>query len=124
MTMSFTSRFGRRIHRSVQAELDGAAAHEAHGRSAAAFRHLERAHVLAQAATGQHVRVHWAMLCWGMRHRDAGEMLGQAWRLAGALLKTWLGCVPRGNTGGASVSGFAPMPIPPDLQRLIDAAHA
>jgi len=124
MTLNFTSRFGRRIHRAVQAELDRAAALEAQGRSAATFRHLERAHVLAQAATGEHVRVHWAMLSWGVRHRVVGEVLGQVWRLAGALLKTRLGCVPRGNTGGTNVSGLRSMPIPPDLQRLIDAARA
>lgn len=92
------------------------------GDAASAFVHLERAHVLAQASTPEHVRVHWAMFCWGLRQHAAGECIGQVWRLAGALLKTWL-WVPPGNTGGTNVSGFKPMPIPPDLQSLIDQAR-
>jgi hypothetical protein len=78
--------------------------------------------VLAQASTVGHVRVHWAMLRWALRQSAAGEAVGQAWRIAGAALKTWL-WVPVGNTGGANVSGFRPMTVPPDLQRRIDAAR-
>ncbi|AGW95354.1 hypothetical protein N234_35415 [Ralstonia pickettii DTP0602] len=40
------------------------------------------------------------------------------------MLTTWLGWLPIGNTGGANVSGFKAMPVPADLQRLIDAARA
>src|SRR5262245_52516267 len=122
--MTLRTRFGRRIHPSVQAELDAAAACDAQGRSGAAFGHLERAHVLGQADTLEHVRAHWAMLTWALRHNAAGEVWGQAWRLLGAALKTWVGRVPMGNTGGANVSGFKPMPVPADLQRLIDAARS
>ena len=35
----------------------------------------------------------------------------------GAAAKTAFGRVPRGNTGGANVSPFAPMPIPPGRAR-------
>jgi hypothetical protein len=62
------------------------------------------------------------MLRWALRHHAAGEALGQAWRIVGATLKTWL-WVPTGNTGGANVSGLRPMPVPADLQRLIDTAR-
>ncbi|RFA29999.1 hypothetical protein CAI21_08880 [Alkalilimnicola ehrlichii] len=31
--------------------------------------------------------------------------------------------IPAGNTGGANVSPFKPMPIPPDLAELIDEAR-
>ena len=116
--------FATRIRASVQDELDAAAAHEARGEFATAFRRLERAHVLGQFSTREHVRVHWAMLRWGLRHRAHGEVAGQLWRLLGALLKTAPGWVPAGNTGGTRVSGFRPMPVPRDLQRLIDAARA
>src|SRR5215510_7537240 len=71
LKMTLTTRFGTRIRPSVQAELDAAAACEAHGRAGEAFGHLERAHVLGQADTLQHVRVHWAMLRWGLRNRSA-----------------------------------------------------
>jgi len=120
----FYSNFARRIHPSVQAEVDAAAGLEARGDPVSAFAHLERAHILGQQSTVQHVRVHWAMFRWALRQEVAGEAVGQAWRLVSAVLKTWLGWLPAGNTGGANVSGFAPMPVPTDLQRLIDAARA
>jgi hypothetical protein len=38
--------------------------------------------------------------------------------LAAALFsRLW---VPVGNTGGANVSAFRPMPVPEDLQRLLE----
>ena len=116
-------RFARRIHPWVQFELDAADLAEARAERALAFRHLERAHVLGQAATVEHVRVHWRMLLWSLRHRQSREAAGQLGRLAAAALMTGFGWLPDGNTGGADVSAFRPMPIPPDLQHLIDAAR-
>jgi hypothetical protein len=121
--MLLYSNFALRINPSVKAELDAAAGVEARGDRVAAFEHLERAHILGQQSTVQHVRVHWAMFRWALRHNVAGEALGQAWRIVGAALKTWL-WVPTGNMGGANISGFRPMPVPADLQRLIDGARA
>jgi hypothetical protein len=63
------------------------------------------------------------MFRWALRQNIAGEAFGQTWRILAAVLKTWLGGLPIGNTGGANVSGFRPMPVPADLQRLIDAAR-
>lgn len=120
--MNVSLRYARRIRPFVRHELDAAARLESRGEFNSAFGHLERAHVLGQASTVEHVRVHWAMFCWALRLNIAGEAVGQAWRVAGALLKTWL-WVPVGNTGGAGVSGFKPMPVPPDLQRCIDIAR-
>lgn len=89
------------------------------GQSDPAFRHLERAHILGQRHTRAHVSVHWWMLRVGMRRGDAGEVLGQMARLVAALLfsRIW---VPLGNTGGANVSAFKPMPIPEDLRQLVE----
>jgi Protein of unknown function (DUF3703) len=120
--MNLSAQFARRIRPSVQAELAAARWQALRGCTDLAFHHLERAHILGQASTLEHVRVHWAMLAFALRHKDARELLGQAWRIAGAALKTWL-WVPVGNTGGANVSGLRPMPVPADLQRLIDAAR-
>lgn len=116
-------RFARRIRSSVQFELDAASDADARGEAQFAFRHLERAHVLGQITTVEHVRAHWRMLLWAARHRKVGEALGQCWRLVAAAAITGIGRLPAGNTGGADVSGFRPMPIPPDLQRAIDAAR-
>jgi hypothetical protein len=88
-----------------------------------AFAHLERAHVLGQASTREHVRVHWAMLRWASRHRDGREFLGQLVRLAAAATKTFVGMVPTGNTGGANVHPLRPMPIDADLADIIERAR-
>lgn len=117
------SRFARRIRTSVQLELDAAHQAETNADPGVAFHHLERAHVLGQASTVEHIRVHWRMFTWGLRQRKPREALGQAWRLVGAALLTGIGWLPEGNTGGSNVSGIRSMPVPDDLQRLIEAAR-
>lgn len=116
--------FGKRIRPAVDTELRQAAAAEAAGHVDAGFHHLERAHVLGQASTVQHVRVHVQMLLWALRHRVAREVRGQVLRIVGAATKTAFGWVPTGNTGGANVSPFRPLPIPPDLQRVLTDARS
>ena len=110
--------FADHIRPYVDEELRAARADPDHG-----FAHLERAHVLGQASTREHVRVHWAMLIWAWRNRDARELFGQAFRLAGAATKTFIGFVPTGNTGGANVSPFKPMSVDPELAAIIAAAR-
>lgn len=105
----------------VTAELLSADACERHGRPLDAFAHLERAHVLSQSSTIEHVRVHIHMLSWSLRQRDAREARGQILRIVGAASKTPFGLVPIGNTGGSNVSPIRPMPIPADLAALIAA---
>jgi hypothetical protein len=117
------SKFSRRIRSSIHSELDAARRADACGQEDVAFRHLERAHVLGQAATVEHVRVHWYLLLRAIRHRKPGEAAGQVWRLIAAALLTVFGWLPVGNTGGANVDGFRRMPIAPDLQSIIDAAR-
>lgn len=117
-------RFGRRIHPLVSAEIAAARAAEVNSDPAASFRHLERAHVLGQSSTAQHVRVHLHMLAWATRHHDAREVIGQLLRVIGAAGGTWVGLVPHGNTGGSRVSGFRSMPIPDDLADQIAAVGA
>ncbi len=115
--------FGTRIRPHVTRELEQATAAERDGRPSRAFEHLEKAHVLGQASTREHVRVHWAMLRFGARQRQLREVAGQVLRLVGASTKTGLGLVPPGNTGGSNINAFRRLPIPEDLQRVIDAAH-
>lgn len=117
-------RFERQIHPLISAEIAAAKAAEENGDPAAGFRHLEHAHVLGQSSTAQHVRVHLNVLAWATRHHDAREGVGQILRVIGAVAGTWLGLVPRGNTGGSKISGFRPMPIPDDLADQIAAARA
>ena len=84
----------------------------------AAFRHLERAHVLAQRMTGRHTFVHWRMLVAGLRCGDVREVVGQVPRIMASILfsRLW---VPRGNSGRSRVSAFKPMPVPADLRHLV-----
>lgn len=116
--------FGNRIRPYVDVELAAAHVAERAGDSTRAFHHLQRAHVLGQRSTVQHVRVHIRMLSWGMRHNKPREVLGQVTRVIGAATKTWLGLVPQGNTGAADVSPFKPMEVPDDLAELIDVARS
>jgi Protein of unknown function (DUF3703) len=84
----------------------------------AAFRHLERAHVLAQRMTGRHTFIHWRMLVAGLRRGDLREVVGQVPRIAASMLFSQL-WVLRGNSGRARVSAFQPMPVPADLRHLV-----
>lgn len=114
--------FAKVIRPHVTEELRRAHTAQADGKPAVAFGHLERAHVLGQASTREHVRVHWEMLLWGLSQRNPREVAGQIFRLVGAATKTSFGMVPAGNTGGSNVSPFEPLPISSDLGSLIEQA--
>lgn len=108
-----------KTHAAIQKELALASRMARGGHAQESFRHLERAHILGQSSTVQHVRVHWKMLVWGWRQMHAREVLGQIQRIIGAVVATPLGMLPRGNTGGANVSPFRSMPVPQDLEDLL-----
>jgi hypothetical protein len=84
--------------------------------------HLERAHILSQPLAALHVRTHGAMLRSALLRRDRREIVGQVFRLVVAGPGSLTGRYPVGNTGGASVSAFEPMPIPEDLRVVLDEA--
>lgn len=90
------------------------------GRLDAAFRHLERAHVLGQRHVIPHVRAHWLMLKIGLARRAPAEVLGQTVRIVLGLLGSAIHVVPVGNTGGTDISMFKRLPIAPDIARFID----
>ncbi len=103
----------------VQAELDAARRPASRASQTEGFHNLERAHVLSQVSTREHVRVHWRMMIWAMQQRDVKEFAGQLVRIVGAATKTAFGLVPSGNTGGANVSPFRPMPIAEDIAAIL-----
>lgn len=115
--------FRRRITPHVDAELLQARELSRVGERAAAFAHLENAHVLGQSSTWLHVKVHAKMLIWAIGSRRAGELFGQLVRIIGAATKTFIGLVPTGNTGGANVRAWRSMPIRPELSALIEQAQ-
>ena len=116
--------FTRNIRPYVEEELALARNDQNYGNKAEAFAHLENAHVLGQASTRLHVKVHVQMLLWAVRQGNIGEFFGQLFRIAGAATKTVFGLVPHGNTGGANVSPFKAMPIKPDLNTIIKKARS
>lgn len=116
--------FATLIRPHVDAELRAAETAEARGDAALAFSHLERAHVLGQPSTVQHVRVHWRMFRWGWRHGRMRECTGQVLRIVGAATKTFAGLVPTGNTGGSDVSPFRPLPVAPELEAILRRVRA
>jgi hypothetical protein len=81
---------------------------------------LERAHVLGQRDFARHWRVHVLMLRAAWAAKEARELRGQLLRLALTPIGHLTRRLPRGNTGRANVSAFAPMSVPADLQRLLD----
>lgn len=87
-----------------------------------AWRHLERAHILGQPYPVEHTTVHFKMLLFGFKTRKLKEIVGQLPRLLVGGIKSWAGTIPVGNTGGANVTAWKPMPIPHDLKAIIQQA--
>ncbi|MEO5996722.1 MAG: DUF3703 domain-containing protein [Chitinophagaceae bacterium] len=91
----------------------------AKGNLQCAFRHLERSHVIGQAWFTQHTYVHWLMFRFGIKIKDKSEILGQLPRLLFGGVKSFVGLIPVGNTGGANVPPLQAMEIPADLKMIL-----
>ena len=111
---------GRIVREAFDRECQSSRAARDAGDLERAFHHLERAHILGQRKTWLHLRSHVGMLGIAWQRRDLREIPGQLIRIVAAALfsRLW---VPVGNTGGANVSAMRPMPVPPDLQAILDA---
>lgn len=80
--------------------------------------HLERAHVIGQAYPYEHSCVHWKMLLFGFRIKNAKEILGQIPRLFIGGVKSFVGEIPVGNTGGANIPPLRSLPIENDIKEV------
>ena len=107
------------LRNAYKAELSAANSAAAGGKVEVAFHHLERAHILSQRHTSEHVQVHWLMLRLGASVGAWREVIGQSTRIVAAAVfsRIW---VPIGNTGRANVSAMRPMPIPDDLRSVLE----
>jgi hypothetical protein len=83
------------------------------------WRHLERAHILGQPYPVAHTAVHWKMLKFGIEIKNSKEIIGQLPRLLFGGVKSFVGKIPTGNTGGANVPPLLSMEIPEDLLLII-----
>lgn len=84
-----------------------------------AWRRLERAHIIGQSWPKEHSYTHWLMLKFGLKIKNTKEIIGQVPRLLFGGVKSFVGKIPVGNTGGANVHPLRPMEIPEDLQKMI-----
>lgn len=84
------------------------------------WHHLERAHILGQPYPFHHTLVHWKMLLFGFKIKDRREIIGQIPRLLVGGIKSFVGEIPVGNTGGANVPPLKIMEIPEELKRIIE----
>ena len=83
------------------------------------WKYLERAHILGQPYPIAHSKVHWKMFLFGIRIKNTKEIIGQIPRLVFGGVKSFVGKIPIGNTGGANVHPLLPMTMPNDLQIII-----
>ncbi len=88
------------------------------------WRHYERAHILGQRYPLQHSHVHWQMLKFGIKIKSTKEVLGQITRLVFGGIKSFVGTVSIGNSGGANVPPLKRMEIPEDLATIINNTKA
>lgn len=86
--------------------------------------HYERAHILGQPYPAEHTAVHWKMLQFGIKIKNTKEVIGQIPRLIFGGVKSFVGKIPAGNTGGANVPPLRPMEIPEDLAAIINKSNS
>jgi hypothetical protein len=85
------------------------------------WHHLERAHIIGQKYPYEHSLVHWKMLKFGIKIKNTKEIIGQIPRLLVGGVKSFVGHVPTGNTGGANVPPLRKMEIPEDIKVLLNS---
>ncbi|MEO8023052.1 DUF3703 domain-containing protein [Polaromonas sp.] len=112
---TFTPEERRRIFRPLMHGFKTASAAETGERWA----WLEAAHVVGQHDFTLHWVSHTAMLRFALYNGDPREAAGQLLRLTLVPLGHLLQRLPAGNSGRATVSAFAPMPVDERLRQLI-----
>jgi len=100
-------------------ELKLAAAYFASGHWQQSWQHLERAHIIGQPYPYEHSWVHWKMLLFGFKTKNTRKVIGQLPRLLVGGVKSFVGTIPVGNTGGANVPPLRSMPIAEDIAAII-----
>ena len=109
----------KKLYPFYKIELDNATKLLHDGKLQECWRHYERAHIIGQRYPLQHSYVHWQMLKFGIKIKSTKEVLGQITRLIFGGVKSFVGEIPIGNTGGANVPPLKPMQIPEDLSQII-----
>jgi hypothetical protein len=87
-----------------------------------AWQHLEKAHVIGQAYPFEHTYIHWKMLQFGIRIKSLKEVIGQIPRLLVGGVKSFVGTIPVGNTGGANIPPLKRLPVDPEIIKIFEKA--
>ena len=88
-----------------------------------AWSHLERAHVIGQSFPFAHSFVHYKMLQFGIKIKSPNEVLGQIPRLLIGGVKSFVGKVPIGNTGGSNIPPFKQIRLEKDIELMFESVQ-
>lgn len=120
--MIFNTIIPKKLLPYFEKEMEGAKHEFQKGNYQSSWNHLERAHIIGQKYPYEHTYVHWKMLLFGIRIKNSKEVMGQIPRLLVGGVKSFVGKIPVGNTGGANVPPLRPMEIPEDIQEILKIA--
>ncbi len=87
---------------------------------AASWKKLERAHIIGQPWAVEHTISHIEMLIFALKIKNTKEIIGQLPRLFVGGIKSYVGVIPTGNTGGSNVHPLKKMPIPDDILQIMN----
>ncbi len=85
-----------------------------------AWKKLERAHIIGQPWAVEHTFSHWKMLLFAFKIKNTKEIIGQLPRLFFGGIKSYVGEIPTGNTGGANIHPLKKLPIPDDILQIMN----
>lgn len=117
--MKFYTTMPKGLSKYYQQELENAKRYLLEKDFQTSWKYLERAHILGQPYPLPHTAVHWKMFLFGIKIKNTKEIIGQIPRLIFGGVKSFVGKIPIGNTGGANVHPLAQMTIPNDLKIII-----
>ncbi len=84
-----------------------------------AWKKLERAHIIGQPWAVEHTVSHWKMLLFAFKIKNTKEIIGQLPRLYIGGIKSFVGEIPTGNSGGSNVHPLKKMEIPQDILQIM-----
>lgn len=120
--MKFYTSIPKGLKPYYKSELEKYRIEYSHGNLRNAWNHLERAHIIGQKYPYAHTYVHWKMLQFGCKTKNRKEIIGQIPRLVFGGVKSFVGKIPVGNSGGANVPPLKPFPIKKELQDIFTKA--
>ncbi len=89
-----------------------------------AWKKLERAHIIGQPWAIEHTFTHYKMLVFAFKIKNTKEIIGQLPRLFIGGIKSFVGKIPTGNTGGSNVYPLKKMPIPNDILQIMNPYYS